>query len=141
MVWGAITYTGQLLLKRIEGSLNSEKYCHLLTNHIFPLLKVTMELFIFQQDNAPCHNSQYTKRQILMEGIEILTWPSHSPNLSPIEKIWSILKSKVYENGHFDDKESLLDNIQCEVSTIMNEDHYLFLRLYARFYENMIYTL
>jgi len=130
-------YIGQLLLRMIEGLLNSEKYYRLLTNDIFPSLKATIESFIFQQDNAPCHNSQYTRRQIQMEGIEILTWHSHCPDLSPIEKIWSILKSKVHENGHFDDKEFLWAKIQCEASTIMNEDHDLFLRLYTRFYENM----
>ena len=96
MVWGAITYTGQLLLRMIEGSLNSEKYCHILTNYIFLSLNATMKSFIFQQNNAPYHNSQYTRRQIQMEGIKILIWPSHSPGLSSIEKICSILKSKVY---------------------------------------------
>ena len=35
MVWPAITYTGSLLTRRVEGSLNSEKYCRLLTNDMF----------------------------------------------------------------------------------------------------------
>ena len=42
-----------------------------------------------------------------MEGTEILPWPSHSPDLGQIERILSILKSKVYENGHFNERESL----------------------------------
>ena len=71
MVWGAITYTGQLLLRRIEGSLNSEKYYRILTNDIFTSLKATIESFIFQHNNALCHNKQYTRRQIQMDGIEI----------------------------------------------------------------------
>ena len=70
-------------------------------------------------------------------GIEILNWPPHSPDLSPIEKIWSILKSKVYEHGHFQDKTSLWSKIQNEAPKIKINDPDLFRKLYARFYESM----
>ena len=118
--------------KKIEGSLNSEKFCDLLTKDIIPNLKSEMEYFILQQDNAPYHNSKYTIRTIKAAGIEILNWPPHSTYLSPIEKIWSILKSKVHEHGHFQDKTSLWSKIQNEAP---NPD--LFRKLYARFYESM----
>jgi len=36
MIWGAMTHLGASLLKTVEGSLNSEKYCDLLTKDIIP---------------------------------------------------------------------------------------------------------
>jgi len=137
MVWGAMTYTGQLLLRIIEGNLNSEKYCDLLRDDIFPVLKSSMESFIFQQDNAPCHTSKYTISTIEEEGVEILKWPAHSPDISPIEKIWSILKNRVYENTQFKDKQSLWSKIESEGEKLTTNEPDLFQRLYARFYENM----
>ena len=56
MVWGAMTYTGRILLRKIEGSLNSEKYCDIMTKDVIPSLKSEMESFLLQQYNAPCHN-------------------------------------------------------------------------------------
>ena len=35
IIWGAITHTGALLLRKVEGSLNSEKYCDLHFLYIF----------------------------------------------------------------------------------------------------------
>ena len=96
MIWSAMTHTGELLLRKVEGSLNSENFCNLLTKDIIPSLKSETEYFILQQNNAPCHNSKYTISTIKAAVIEILNWPPNSTDLSPIENIWSILKSKVY---------------------------------------------
>ena len=81
--------------------------------------------------------SKYTISTIKAAGIEILNWPSHSQDLSPIEKIWSILKSKVYEHGHFHDKTSLWSKIQNEAPKIKINDPDLFRKLYTRFYKSM----
>ena len=137
IIWGTMTHTGALLLRKVEGSLNSEKYCDLLTKDIIPSLKSEIESFILQQDNVPCHNSKYTISTIKAAGIEILNWPPHSPDLSPIEKIWSILKSKVYEHGNFQDNTSLWNKIQNEAPKIKINDPDLFRKLYTRFYESM----
>ena len=53
MIWDAMTHTDALLIRKVEGSLNSEKYCDLLTKDINPSLKSEMESFILQQDNVP----------------------------------------------------------------------------------------
>ena len=84
MIWSTMTHTGALLLRKVEGSLNSEKFCDLLTKDIIPSLKSEMEYFILQQDNAQCHNIKYTISTIKAAGIEILNWPLHSSDLSQI---------------------------------------------------------
>ena len=45
MIWGAMTHRGAFLLIKVEGSLNSEKYCDLPTKDIIPSLKSEMEFF------------------------------------------------------------------------------------------------
>ena len=48
----------------------------------------------FQQDNAPAHSSKETKE--LLKEIKILKfWPPNSPEISPIEKIWSFILRKL----------------------------------------------
>ena len=42
-----------------------------------------------------------------------MDWPPQSPDLSPIENMWSIIKRKVYENGRqFGNKKDLWEAIK-----------------------------
>ena len=59
--------------------------------HQFPKQRV----YLFQQDNAPCHSSASTRAFIRDQGITLLDWPSNSPDLSPIEIVWSIVKRRI----------------------------------------------
>ena len=66
---------------------------------------------LFQQDNATCHKSQES-----MEALEVLFgknkiwWPANSPDLSPIETVWSIIKQELSKRKN-SNLEELRDNI------------------------------
>ena len=47
------------------------------------------------------------------KGARLMTWPSNSPDLNPIENLWAIVKRRVYANGRqFTSKDQLWTNIQ-----------------------------
>ncbi|XP_063855001.1 uncharacterized protein LOC135097165 [Scylla paramamosain] len=50
---------------------------------------------IFQQDLAPCHTSKIVKNFMTEKNIQVLDWPGNSPDVSPIENLWAICKSRL----------------------------------------------
>ncbi|XP_059384661.1 putative nuclease HARBI1, partial [Carassius carassius] len=53
----------------------------------------TMETF--QHDNAKPHTAAITTAWLRRRRVRVLTWPACSPDLSPIENIWHIIKRKI----------------------------------------------
>lgn len=59
------------------------------------LSKLNTENPIFQQDLAPCHASKMVKKFFADKGIQCLDWPGNSPDINPIENLWSICKTRL----------------------------------------------
>ena len=61
-------------------------------------LKLPMDIHkctIFMQDGAPCHQSKVATDFLKKNKISLLEWPGNSPDLNPIENLWTIMKDKV----------------------------------------------
>ncbi|UYV73714.1 hypothetical protein LAZ67_11000472 [Cordylochernes scorpioides] len=84
MVWGGIGYHSRTPLVRIAGTLNSQRYI----SKGFPTA-------IFQQDNARPHVTRIVQRFFVNRQIELLPWPARSPDLSPIENMWSMIAQRL----------------------------------------------
>ena len=57
------------------------------------------EGWIFQQDKAAIHNASVTKKYMREQKIRLLDHPPCSWDLNPIENLWVLIVTKVYEGG------------------------------------------
>ncbi|GFY05709.1 transposable element Tcb1 transposase [Trichonephila clavipes] len=90
-VWGSIRYHSRTLLVRIAGTLNSQRYIsEVLEPVVLPYLQGLVTA-IFQQDNARPHVARIVERFFVNHQIALLPWPARSPDLSPIENMWSMV--------------------------------------------------
>ena len=79
------------------------------------------------KDSAPSHACKYSRAWFNdndFGGSKLMTWAPNSPDLNPIEILWSLIKRKVYGNGkHYssvDALEVLLEAV-CKASTEVPE--------------------
>ena len=59
----------------------------------------------FYAGGAPCHRSKIVTQFLKSKKIQILDWPGNSPDLNPIENLWTVLKDKVTEKQPTNTKE------------------------------------
>ena len=85
-------------------TINGQKYVDLLKDKL-ELHMAIHKCKIFMQDGAPCHCSKIVTQFLKSKKIQILDWPRNSPDLNPIENLWTVLKDKVSEKQPTNTKE------------------------------------
>ena len=76
--------------------MNRPFYVSILQNQLLPAARsMYRRNWHLQQDNDLKHMSHVAKDFIAKNSICTIDWPSNSPNLNPIENMWTIIKNNV----------------------------------------------
>ena len=97
-VWACFGAGGVGYMHIFNDNLNGKMYCKILRNNLGASADLVLpegQQRFFLMDNAPTHKSQKAKEIIFNASCTALDFPPYSPDLSPIENLWSIMARRV----------------------------------------------
>jgi transposase len=94
MVWGCMGYAGVGELAIVEGIMNTKRHVNILRGNLKKSVRKLgmQDSYLFQQDNDPKHTARITREWLLYNARGLLETPPQSPDINPIENLWSLWK-------------------------------------------------
>ncbi|HRP37251.1 MAG TPA: IS630 family transposase [Candidatus Dojkabacteria bacterium] len=117
MIWGGISRkakTTLVVIRTDEGeTINSEVYLDILKR--FAAIRLNRVYgsgrWRLMHDNAKVHQANIIRNWLAEKEIRAIVHPGYSPDLNPIEKVWGIIKQKLYREA-YDDIEALIGAVE-----------------------------
>ncbi|KAA6361789.1 MAG: hypothetical protein EZS28_042684, partial [Streblomastix strix] len=124
MVCMAISSKGVFHFCRVNGAINGDVYWDIVTGDALAAMhQAHGEDFTYQQDNATPHVRKDVLKGFQDLNLNVMSWPACSPDLSPIENVWSLLATRVYkEIPTFDNENQLWRKIAKEIRALKTKD-------------------
>jgi transposase len=117
-VIGAMRMDGSTACMAIEGATDAEVFRAYVAEVLCPTLRPG-DLVVM--DNLAPHKSEPTLALIRQKGAEVLFLPAYSPDLNPIEQMWSKVKNTL-RSLEARTRESLLEAIARALAGITAQD-------------------
>ena len=86
----SVRFDGSTACMVVDGATNKEVFEVYISNILLPTLQ---EGDIVIMDNLSAHKNQQVRKLIDSAGAQLWFLPAYSPDLNPIEKMWSKIKS------------------------------------------------
>lgn len=102
MVWGCMSAYGVGPLIFLHGTMNGNVYQNILRRRVVPTIRALRRNGAdptFQQDGATAHTCEANIEWLKVNDIPVLSWPSSSPDLSPIENLWGEMKKQLRKSN------------------------------------------
>ena len=122
VMWGV---SGAVAVKALKGEnrVDSKYFCEEVMNTAIDWCKQKRKVtgissFIFHMDNAPCHNSRYSKQFMEDNNILRIEHPPYSPDLSPCDFFLFGYMKNHFSNTVFRDEDDAVEEISKWIADI-----------------------
>ena len=89
-VLSSIRLNGSLVYTTYQGGTTAERFCEYMKEQLIPSLEKDDVVIM---DNMRSHHAKIVTKLLDKAGISYMYLPPYSPDLNPIEKMWSKMKS------------------------------------------------
>jgi hypothetical protein len=124
LTWGCTLTFGFNDIVLLKDTMNAVGYVKVLEDNLIPILQ---EYFqhrpcIFQQDNAAVHTANEVDNFFKARKLQVLDWPSRSPDLNIIKHVWHHLKETMKGLPVASTKEELWSNVMSAIVHIWSPE-------------------
>ena len=101
MLWGCFSSAGIGKLVRIEGTMDGAKYRRIFDENLLEsAINLNLgRIITFQRNNDPKHKTSAPLEWLYKKKINVLEWPSQSPDMNPIEHSGRDMKIAVHRRS------------------------------------------